>query len=752
MDPEIFKMCKELGLKGKEINEFFKEREAAKKESEERAAAEAEKIREFELKKIELQLRSGISNHTTTLNNQNNRIVENFKLAPFIDGEDDIFRYIEDFEYYAQINKWNPNNWGIYLATFLTGNALGIYARMPSNEANDYFKLKCALLPKFYNTEVKCRLRKEERNLYDKDNFEIELVKSEHEIVVSHLASGNESFQQMISSQESPIKGEDSFPQPETFAEKELPSSQDMIFLSTSSKWENNEDEISSLYKTSAEQDEEEENLVTSDVIKRTENVLFSKELSNRSSISHKVYIEKKKEKKIERSRTPTPEWGKVDIREAKKKGSSTQIAISSKTESQAGRLRMKELKQEFKSEVEFSAFEGRSIIEVNQDDHEYDMHIVKSRDRSLYNEKKAVKRSWLDCEKASQSSLPQNKRNSENLDKKHVKIQRNKFSNQQEMWDLKGFYVKVDPKSDDNLQKYSTENQSVNMSNQRRMEIKKKFDIHVNPKFGEDYIDVCIKEVVKVQVDEGKMVNSQSEKGNKQMNTKSYIVTLHREIDIFKISHELEFEEDDSAEDFNIVAISELTSQSEDVKVESDSHLFFFTSFLSSSSLSSFSGHKEREIKRKKKKKKKYHKNKRKRYNDINGDERRNSNYKCDRETPNKRFIIQAEKLKLYKYRRKRKVRTRKHQEIRENTKSESRALCRVRLITNRFHIPDERWNVMLSRASLKFACYQDKSNSFIEVREYEEVFTSSGKYKRKSDRLPESSALKIKKKVGEF
>ena len=71
------------------------------------------------------------------------------------------------------------------MATFLTGNALGIYARMPSNEANDYFKLKCALLPKFRNAEDKCRLMKEERNVYDIENFEIEFVKSKHEIVVS---------------------------------------------------------------------------------------------------------------------------------------------------------------------------------------------------------------------------------------------------------------------------------------------------------------------------------------------------------------------------------------------------------------------------------------------------------------------------------------------------------------------------------------------------------------------------------------
>ncbi|KAB7506327.1 hypothetical protein Anas_00599, partial [Armadillidium nasatum] len=40
----------------------------------------------------------------------------------------------------------------------------------------------------------------------------------------------------------------------------------------------------------------------------------------------------------------------------------------------------MRESEQESKSEVEFSAFDGRSTVEVNQADQEYDMHIVKRR------------------------------------------------------------------------------------------------------------------------------------------------------------------------------------------------------------------------------------------------------------------------------------------------------------------------------------------------------------------------------------
>src|ERR1700755_2391938 len=130
----------------------------------------------------------------------------------------------------------------MYLGALLTGKALGVYARMPSNEANDYFKLKCALLAKFQNTEDRCRLIKEERNLDKNGNFKIELVKAKHEIAVSHSLFGSESFQR-TSSQVLPTKGENSFSQPEISAEREEPSPQDLSILPTLSKWEKNEDE-----------------------------------------------------------------------------------------------------------------------------------------------------------------------------------------------------------------------------------------------------------------------------------------------------------------------------------------------------------------------------------------------------------------------------------------------------------------------------------------------------------------------------
>ncbi|KAL7632854.1 UNVERIFIED_CONTAM: hypothetical protein RMT77_016851 [Armadillidium vulgare] len=519
MDVEIHKWCDELGLKGEEATEFIK------------------------LHKFDID------------------VYEYIQLCKEMEMENDDI--IELFLIGAEIRRRRCR---VYYDRLLEVSE--------REAAAEKFERKCKLLENEFISKVE-----------ETPNPIIEVISTKKSSTPESVSLENiviEIEKPITSSQESPMEGEDSFFQPETFDEKEPPLLQDVPFLPALYKWERNEDEISSISKVFAEQDEKEENLVTSDVTKRTENAVSSKELSNESLISRKVYMEKNKEKEIERRRTPISEWGKVDTQEAEKKGSSIQITISSKTESQIERPRIGKSEFESENEVHSTALDGKSVVEKDSEESKHDMNIVKHRDRSLCNEKKAVKRSWLDCEKASQLSLPQNKRNSENLHKKHVKIQRNNFSNQQEMWDGKGFYVKVDPKSDDNLQKYSMENQDINISDQQEIWNEMELDVNVDSKFDD-------------------------------------------------------------------------TSQSEDAKVESDSHLFFSSLFLSSSSLSSFRGDKEGEVKRKKKKK--YHKNKRKRYNDINGDERLNSNYKCGRETPNKRFIIQAEKLKQYKYRRKGKI-----------------------------------------------------------------------------------------------
>ncbi|KAL7634668.1 UNVERIFIED_CONTAM: hypothetical protein RMT77_015045 [Armadillidium vulgare] len=257
MDVEIHKWCNELGLKGKEATEFIK------------------------LHKFDID------------------VYEYIQLCKEMEMENDDI--IELFLIGAEIRR---NRCRVYYDRLLEVSE--------REAAAEKFERKCKLLENEFISKVE-----------ETPNPIIEVISTKKSSTPESVSLENiviEIEKPITSSQVLPMKGENCFSQPQSSAEREEPSSQDLPILSTSPKWESNEDEISSLSKAFAEQDEKEENLVTSDVIKRTENVLFSKELSNRSSISHKVYIEKNKEKKIERSRTPTPEWGKVDIREDKKK------------------------------------------------------------------------------------------------------------------------------------------------------------------------------------------------------------------------------------------------------------------------------------------------------------------------------------------------------------------------------------------------------------------------------------------------
>ncbi|KAL7639097.1 UNVERIFIED_CONTAM: hypothetical protein RMT77_010631 [Armadillidium vulgare] len=106
-------------------------------------------------------------------------------------------------------------------------------------------------------------------------------------------------------------------------------------------------------------------------------------------------------------------------------------------------------------------------------------------------------------------------------------------------------------------------------------------FDMHVSPKFGGDHTDVSTKEIVKFQV-EDELFKSQHKRENRRMISQSHSISC-KEINDFIISHDLETEEEDSVEDPNIAGIPELTFQSQDAKVESDSRLPFSRSSSSS-------------------------------------------------------------------------------------------------------------------------------------------------------------------------
>ena len=74
------------------------------------------------------------------------------KMTPF-DERDDMDSYLHRFERYAELQGWKKTAWAIYLAALLKGKALDVYARLPSEQANDYDKLKEALLKRYMMTE-----------------------------------------------------------------------------------------------------------------------------------------------------------------------------------------------------------------------------------------------------------------------------------------------------------------------------------------------------------------------------------------------------------------------------------------------------------------------------------------------------------------------------------------------------------------------------------------------------------------------
>ncbi|MES9950706.1 MAG: hypothetical protein ABW118_17245, partial [Candidatus Thiodiazotropha sp.] len=75
------------------------------------------------------------------------------KLPYFDEQKDKMDSYISRFEKYAIANKWGEDRWAINLSALLRGRALEVYDRLSNDDANDYAKLKEALLKNFDMTE-----------------------------------------------------------------------------------------------------------------------------------------------------------------------------------------------------------------------------------------------------------------------------------------------------------------------------------------------------------------------------------------------------------------------------------------------------------------------------------------------------------------------------------------------------------------------------------------------------------------------
>ena len=86
----------------------------------------------------------------------------NPKLPYFEETKDKMDSYLSRFVKYAVANKWDRSIWAAYLSALLKGRALEVYDRLSVADANDYEKLKDALLKNFDMTER--RFRKKFRN------------------------------------------------------------------------------------------------------------------------------------------------------------------------------------------------------------------------------------------------------------------------------------------------------------------------------------------------------------------------------------------------------------------------------------------------------------------------------------------------------------------------------------------------------------------------------------------------------------
>ena len=176
----FIKIGKDLGLEGDKLLQFAEKKEAEAIEREERnkerelrkleieaekkrleadaenkrieadaenkrlEAVEAEKRRahELEMKRLELN----VATPGTPQEPRSDQSARAPKLPAFNENTDKMDAYLERFERFAKNNKWQEDVWATRLSALLTGKSLEFYSRLSREEADDYRKLKLALL------------------------------------------------------------------------------------------------------------------------------------------------------------------------------------------------------------------------------------------------------------------------------------------------------------------------------------------------------------------------------------------------------------------------------------------------------------------------------------------------------------------------------------------------------------------------------------------------------------------------------
>ena len=109
-----------------------------------------EKKAELEVEKLRLELEARRLSQSHNGEHLNQGSVENVVRTPplpsFVDGKDHLDKYLQRFERYASVAKWNRSTWATHLSLLLMGKAVEVYNRLSPEEAMDYECLKVALL------------------------------------------------------------------------------------------------------------------------------------------------------------------------------------------------------------------------------------------------------------------------------------------------------------------------------------------------------------------------------------------------------------------------------------------------------------------------------------------------------------------------------------------------------------------------------------------------------------------------------
>ena len=215
---KLIELCEQVGLEGKELLTFISEQqeiqrevrtaeleveklkaEVAKIDAEVQLQVQKEKLHvESEIQKEKLRVADDKAKREEALaadqqrldlekekvrltheleiakaKHKENPITSNIitpELPTFDDGRDNIDAYIERFERFATIQKWDTGMWAIILSTLLTGKALQIYARLPTAEADNYNAVKAALLKGYNQTETGYRMKFRDSKLVENES------------------------------------------------------------------------------------------------------------------------------------------------------------------------------------------------------------------------------------------------------------------------------------------------------------------------------------------------------------------------------------------------------------------------------------------------------------------------------------------------------------------------------------------------------------------------------------------------------